>query len=296
MTSEPETFDGLLRKLHDKRRRIAAFVHKYEPRGARLTNLGIVCGAIATTLTAAPAIGGLKLADALGSAGPNSPSWRVLCGAAALFSLVATIATNLFKSHDIASRLARAQACDAKLEGLEVLAELKQLSLKEATARYEKCLPDVSFISPEEKPKRWFQGTRRLDGVEGSIKEPNPNQIVDDPFLCSGRAAGLESGLYLWLAVEIDGRLWPKEGEVSVRDDGSWSKTIFEEGAADEFSLSLWAVNAKGDRHVRDWFKECDRTGNYRELRRTSGMQRLARVSGLRRGLARQRQNGGAGQ
>jgi hypothetical protein len=295
MMSEPETFDGLLRRLHDKRRRIAAFVNKYEPRGARLTNLGIICGAIATALTAAPAIGGLRLTEALGSTGPNSPSWRVLCIAATLFSLVATIATNLFKSHDIASRLARAQACDAKLEGLEILAELKQVSLKEATARYEKCLPDVSFISPEEKPKRWFQRTRRLDGVEGNIEQPNPNQVVGDTFLCSGHSSGLESGLYLWLVVEIDGRLWPKEGEISVRDDGSWSKTIFEEGAADEFSLSLWAVNARGDGHVRDWFKECDRTGNYRELRRASGMQRLAKVSGLRRAVGRQRQNGGAG-
>jgi hypothetical protein len=286
MNSEQEAWDGLLRKLHDKRRRIAAFVGKLEPRGARLTNLGIICSAAAAALTAAPAIGGIRLTDALGAAGPDSPSWRVLCGAATLFSLIATIATNLFKSHDIASRLARAQACDAKLEGIEVLAELKQVSLKEATARYEKCIPDVSFISPEQEPKRWFRGTPRLDAVEGSIKEPSPNQAVDTTFLCSGRAAGLESGLHLWLAVEIDGRLWPKEGEVSVQDDGSWSKMIFEEGKADEFSLSLWAVNATGDRYVRDWFKECDRTGNYRELRRTPGMQRLARVNGLHRVLA----------
>jgi hypothetical protein len=92
--------------------------------------------------------------------------------------------------------------------------------------------------------------------------------------------------LHLWLAVEIDDCLWPKEGEVSVQDDGSWSKTIFEEGKVDEFSLSLWAVNATGERYVRDWFKEGDRVGNYRELRRTSGMQRLAKVNGLHRVLA----------
>lgn len=290
MNSEQEAWDALLRKLHDKRRRIAAFASKFEPRGERLTNLGIICGAIATALTAAPAIGGIRLTDALGAAGPNSPSWRILCGAATLSSLIATIATNLFKSHDIASRLARAQGCDAKLEGIEILAELKQVSLKEATARYEKCIPDVAFIPPEHEPKRWFQRwfrwRPRPDGVEGSIKEPSPNQIVDTTFLCSGRAAGLESGLHLWLAVEIDGRLWPKEGEVSVHGDGSWSKTIFEEGKAAEFSLSLWAVDARGDRHVRDWFKECDRTGNYRELLRTSGMQRLARIDGLHRVLA----------
>ncbi len=286
MNSDQEAWDGFLRKLHDKRRRITAFVSKFEPRGARLTNLGIICGAIATALTAAPAIGGIRLTEALGEAGPNSPSWRILCGAATLFSLIATIATNLFKSHDIASRLARAQACNAKLEGIELLAELKQVSLKEATARYEKCIPDVSFIPPEHEPRRWFRGTPRLDGVEGSIKEPSPNQVVASTFRCSGRAAGLEPGLHLWLAVEIDDCLWPKEGEVSVQDDGSWSKTIFEEGKVDEFSLSLWAVNATGERYVRDWFKEGDRVGNYRELRRTSDMQRLAKVNGLHRVLA----------
>ena len=290
MNSEQEAWNGLLKRLQDKRRRIAAFERKFEPRGARLTNLGIICGAIATALTAAPAIGGIRLTDALGAAGPNSPSWRILCGAATLFSLIATIATNLFKSHDIASRLARAQACDAKLEAIELLAQLKQVSLKEATARYEKCIPDISFIPPEHEPNgwslRWFRGTPGVDGVEGSIKEPSSNQVVDATFLCSGRAAGLKPGLHLWLVVETDGCLWPKEGEVSVQDDGSWNKMIFEEGKADEFSLSLWAVNAKGDRCVRDWFKECDAVGNYRELRRISGMHRVARINGLHRVLA----------
>lgn len=286
MNSEQEAWEGLLRKLHAKRRRIAAFVSKIEPRGAHLTNLSIICAAIATALTAAPAIGGISLTDALGAAGPNSPSWRILCGAATLFSLIAAIATNLFRTHDIASRLASAQACDAKLEGLEIRAELKQVSLQEASALYEKCISDVSFIPPEHETRKWFRGTPRLDEVKGSINEPNQNQVVDTTFLCTGSGSGLESGLHFWLAAEIDGRLWPKEGEVSVQDDGSWSKTIFEEGNAAVFSLSLWVVNSRGDRYIRDWFKECDRTGNYRELRRTSDMQRLARINGLQRVLA----------
>src|SRR5918912_745826 len=103
MKTEQETLDNLLRKVRDKRRRIATFVSTLEPRGDRLVTLSIICGAIATALTAGPAIGGSRLTDALGSAGPNSPSWRILCGAATVFSLLATIATNLYKSHDMAS-------------------------------------------------------------------------------------------------------------------------------------------------------------------------------------------------
>jgi hypothetical protein len=283
MRTEQETFDNLLRKVRDKRRRIATFVSRLEPHGVRLVNLGIICGAIATALTAGPAIGGSRLTDALGAAGPNSPSWRILCGAAMVFSLVATIATNLYKSHDMASRLAKAQTCDAKLEGLETLVELGQMSIKEAAARYEDCIPEVSFIPSEREAKKWSRRQPSLDMVKGDIKEPSPNQAVEDTFLCTGWANGLESGLHLWLAVEINGRIWPKEGEVYVEDDDSWNKTVFEEGAIDQFSLSLFAVNAEGDKHIRDWFKTCDRTGSYSELRRTSGMIRLARVNGLRR-------------
>ena len=188
MTS-PETSDGLLKKIRAKRRRIATFVEKLEPRGVRLTNLSIVCGAIATVLTAGPAIGGKTLTDALGAVGPNSPSWRILCGAAAVLSLIATIATNLYKSHDVASRLAKAQACDAKLEGLEILVELGQLDNKEAVTRYDACISRIDFPMLEAGRRRLAPS---LDSVNGSIDKPSPNQVVEDAFLCAGEVHGLE--------------------------------------------------------------------------------------------------------
>lgn len=146
---EQEGWDALARRLREKRARIAAFSHKASARGAGLTNTGIIASALAAVLTAAPAVGGLRLTQALGSAGANSPSWRILCALASLCSLVAAIATNLLRSHDIAARLAKAQAVDARLEGLELLVELRQLTLKEATARYESAIPEVAFIAPE---------------------------------------------------------------------------------------------------------------------------------------------------
>jgi hypothetical protein len=285
---EIEGWDALLGKVRDKRRRIAVFTDRVGPRGAYLTNIGIVASAVATLLTAGPAIGGLRLTQALGSAGDNSPSWRILCAIAALCSLASTIATNLFRSHDIASRLARAQACDAKLESLELLVELKQLTLKEATARYDKCLPEISFLPAELAPRRRLGKAPALDSVGGCIGSPVANQTVDASFTCSGEISGLQAGVHLWLAIEVAGRLWPKEGEIVALDDGSWSKTIFEEGDAGRFSLSLWAVNAAGDKAIRAWLEECERSGEYAELHRLPGMRRLARVDGLHRELVGQ--------
>ena len=288
MTAAQDTdgWDALLARLRDKRRRIASFTDRVAPRGAYLTNTGIVASAVATLLSAGPAIGGLRLTQALGSAGENSPSWRILCAAAALCSLASTIATNLFRSHDIACRLARAQACDAKLESLELLVELKQLTLKEATARYEKYLPEVSFIPSELAPRRRFGKVAPLDRVEGKFHTPAPGQTVETSFSASGQAGGLQPGLHLWLAVEVAGRLWPKEGELLLKDDGSWSKTIFEEGQAGQFGLSLWAVNGAGDKAIRGWLEQSERSGAYTELQRLPGMRRLARVDGLHRALA----------
>jgi hypothetical protein len=55
------TRDGLLKRIHDKRRNIKSYVKDIEPVGIRLTNLNIICGAIATVFTATPALGGETL-------------------------------------------------------------------------------------------------------------------------------------------------------------------------------------------------------------------------------------------
>jgi hypothetical protein len=123
MTTEQDALASLLRKVQEKRRRIGAFVNKLEPRGALLVNLSIVCGALATMLTTGPAMSGRQFMTALGAAEPGSATWRIMCTAAVFCSLIATIATNLYKTRDMASRLAKAQACDAKLEELEVLVQ-----------------------------------------------------------------------------------------------------------------------------------------------------------------------------
>lgn len=284
---DPAALETLLCRVREKRNHIKDYTNRTAPRGAFLTNLSIVSSTCATFLTLPPAILGVKLTDVLGAA--NSPGWRILWTAAAVFSIVAGISSNLFRSHEIAARLAKVQGCDAKLEALALAAELKQLSLKEAALRYEKCIADVAFMPPYPPlPSRWahwFQRHPRLDRVAGKINLA-PGSNVPTSCTISGTASGLQPGLHLWLAVEVKGAMWPKEGEVAVKEDGTWTKTIFEEGNAEEFSLSLYVFDSAADRCVRDWFKEGDRAGHYEELHRGKGMLRITRVDGLHRVVA----------
>jgi hypothetical protein len=51
---------NLTTRIKDKRKQIADYIAATEPRANRLTTTSIVCGAIATLLTAGPAVGGAK--------------------------------------------------------------------------------------------------------------------------------------------------------------------------------------------------------------------------------------------
>jgi len=276
--SEPD--QSFLKRIKDRRRTIRSFVDALEPKGIRLTNLNIVCSAIATLLTATPAVLGKKLTDVLGSSA-NPVTWQVLFAGAAFFSLIATVAANVYKSNDMASRLAKAQACGAKLEGLETLLELGQISLKEAATQYTKLISEISFISLEKGRSRRARASP--DWVKGEITEPRQNQVVGDVFSASGWVEGTDAGLHIWLAVEIKGLIWPKEREVRIEDDGFLKETVVEEGATESFSLSMFVADNKANKKIRAWLDKGDQTGDYSELRRLPGMRRIARVEGLRR-------------
>ena len=93
------------------RSQIAAYLARARARQRRLINLAIVAGAVATVLTASPALGGLAFSDWLNETfGLTSPAWQVLCAGAALCSLAAAISTQLLKSHAIEEHVARAEA------------------------------------------------------------------------------------------------------------------------------------------------------------------------------------------
>ena len=121
-----------------------------QPRKRRLLNTTIVGGSLAAVLTAGPAVGGpsltVALTGALGLNPASSPAWRILCAAASVCSIMATVATQLLKSQNIEEHVTRAQGCRAKLEVLDVGLTLGQLDVRQATAEYLKCVEDGSFL------------------------------------------------------------------------------------------------------------------------------------------------------
>ncbi len=275
--TKPDEVVVLLSRIRRRRHNIRVFVEHLQPTGRLLTNVNIVFGALATVFTVTPAIGGKALLDVIGESNPDSLTWRWLFGLAALFSLLSTIAAKLYKSRDIATRLAAAQTGNAKLAGLETLLELEQLPVRKAAEEYNRVNSEVGFV-PE------YLATSSKNVIElakGEIQIPKQSQLVNSAIRCSGWAEDIRPGCHLWLAVEIKGRIWPKEREIFVDDKGAWECTISEEGEQDKFSVSLFAVNVTANRKIRAWLDRSDVTGDYVELRRLAGMRRLARVDGL---------------
>ena len=157
MMRESESGRELLERIRTRRASIGVYVRDLDRRGARLTNLSIICSAMVTALTAGPALGGVGFTDLTGDVlqvSDNSLIWRGLCFLAMLLSIVAAVATNLYKSQDVATRLAKAEAVNAALEGLETQVEFGQLSLPEAVQQYQQHVASVPFIHEETKALR----------------------------------------------------------------------------------------------------------------------------------------------
>ena len=149
MARDTDSRRELLERIRTRRATISAYVRQLDVRGARLTNLSIVCSAVVTALTAGPALGGTRFTDVTATVlniPEDSLVWRGLCFLAMILSIVAAVATNLYKSHDVAARLAKAEACNVALEGLETQIEFGQLSLAEAVKQYQQHVAEIPFV------------------------------------------------------------------------------------------------------------------------------------------------------
>jgi hypothetical protein len=141
--AQPDLVDRIRRTRAD----VDAFLALAVPRKRRLLNTTIIGGSCAAALTAGPAVGGQPFTAWLtGTLALENPSWRLLCGAAAVCSLTATVATQLLKSHNVEEHVARAQGCRARLDVLEVSLQLGELDPKQAAAEYLKCVEQVAFL------------------------------------------------------------------------------------------------------------------------------------------------------
>jgi hypothetical protein len=129
------------------REQVASYLRHARARQRRLLNLAIVAGALATTLTASPALGGLALSDWLGETfGLTSPAWQVLCAGAAMCSLAAAIATQLLKSNNVDERVTQAENVRARLEVLDLGRVTGRLTPDQVAAEYSACIQQASFL------------------------------------------------------------------------------------------------------------------------------------------------------
>jgi hypothetical protein len=139
--------DDILGRIRDKRAEVERFLGAAVPRKRRLLNTTIVGGSLAAAFTAGPAVGGQPFTAWLTmSLGLTSPSWRLLCGAASVASILATVATQVLKSNNLEQNIGRAQSARAKLEVLETSVTLGQLDPRQAAAEFLKCVEDAAFL------------------------------------------------------------------------------------------------------------------------------------------------------
>ena len=137
----------LLTRIQAKRRQVEGFVSGALPRKRRLLNVTIFGGTLAAAFTAGPAAGGASFTAWLTSTfGLTSPSWQLLCGAAAACSVAATVSTQLLKSQHIEEHVTRAQSCRAKLEVLEIGLTTGHLETTQATSEFIRCVEEVAFL------------------------------------------------------------------------------------------------------------------------------------------------------
>jgi hypothetical protein len=142
-----ESHEDVLKKIQQKRAQIEQYVSREFPRKRRLVNLTIMGGTLSAALTAVPAVGGQPVTAWLTQTfGLVSPSWRILCAAAAFSSIVATVSTQFLKSHNIEEQVTRAMGSRAKLEVLEIGLAAGEIDLHQATAEYMKCVEDTAFL------------------------------------------------------------------------------------------------------------------------------------------------------
>ncbi len=147
MTEGPSEKDKLQHKIATKRKDLANYLAKTEPKNTLLITSSIVCGALAAALTAGPGFGGegfvgqFQVSESLGL-----PLWQLLCIVASLMSITAVIANGLLKFNDLTGKISQARMHDAKLEGLETMIEFGQIDLAQAAREYTECLSKIAHI------------------------------------------------------------------------------------------------------------------------------------------------------
>lgn len=149
MSENNDLQQKLVSRIKARRQTVNQFVAGLERHGTRLINVGIISTAATTLLVAGPAVGGGKFTEGIQSVlglASDTWVWRALCFAAAILSGAGAVANNMYRSHEVAGKLARAKASSMLLEGLETAVEFGQMSMDEAARRFQETLAQMPFI------------------------------------------------------------------------------------------------------------------------------------------------------
>ena len=89
-------------------------------------------------------------------------------------------------------------------------------------------------------------------GPIGKIKTPKVGSVTQKEFKVVGETRNIESGQYIWLAVDKPGigLCWPK---VQIAANTKFSTSILEEGPKGSFTLSIYILNKNFHEQWKGW-------------------------------------------
>ena len=125
-------------------------------------------------------------------------------------------------------------------------------------------------------------GPPSLAKATGGITQPTANSQIPRAFFATGSSRDIESGLRLWLIVEVGTQKWPKGNELQVAADGTWRADVYEDGTGTTISLALYVADKDGHANIRKWLDIGTLIGYHPFELDIPGTRRLARIDGLR--------------
>ncbi|HVT13777.1 MAG TPA: hypothetical protein VHE55_16045 [Fimbriimonadaceae bacterium] len=233
-----------------------------------MTSASLVCGTIATFLTGGAAVAGTNHQGFL-------EGWRLATSIGAVLSLISALSSGFYKQWQIASRESEAQSWAAKLESLSIQLEYGSVTPNKVVEEYQRCIRETPWLDAA-------LANDRENRVEGTIDAPAEGDRVGVDIACSGTARGLAKRTHLWLAVEFNDIIWPKEKELLPKS-GRWSYIIRDIGVGD-FKIVLIAANARAHAEIQDWLDISNERNEWPGLKRPAGSVRLTQVSVSRKG------------
>jgi hypothetical protein len=110
----------------------------------------------------------------------------------------------------------------------------------------------------------------------GRILSPRSGEAVPRGFTVEGTLSAIPQDNHVWVAVQVDNLLFPKEPEIPAQDR-RWSQQVVEAGLTPgaTFSLALFMVNELGQRAIEDWIERGVRRDGFAGLEGIPGSVKL---------------------